>query len=426
MEVMGQLVDYRRKEVPDMLSSSERISINTNAADWLILMPNIGVEYDLRPEEWNRWALGFKLRGNWNTYHKYKPAQVYNLFEARVEVRNYYRMRGINKYFPKYEKWDILGKLFYNRRDSVRVVDGEEINPSRHPNITYYRGAYLTFSQYSMLVFGSRGNQGIAINAGVMFGVLKPLYQFANGRSIDLDLGISAGLCLTNADEFRHDRESNCYPITKKGSFRIVPFPVINEARVGLVYRFGDGSHPLTKKYRYRYDVDNKPDTAYINGEKVITPGYRQRYEDMIDRQDSIKQAEATRAKFVGELQQEFDRLFEKIYPEVLKKHQADAQQNAQKEADKKKAQEAAAKQAEADKKKAAADQKKAAAEQKKAAAEQKKAEKDAKKKNKKSDEAEKSEEAVKPEETEKPEATQPVEPTEATQPAEDRKEVEE
>ena len=41
----AQVVD--RKPQTDTLSVADRLSVRTNAADWLLLLPNIGVELDL-------------------------------------------------------------------------------------------------------------------------------------------------------------------------------------------------------------------------------------------------------------------------------------------------------------------------------------------------------------------------------------------
>ena len=313
----AQLVSYQQKAVPDTLTFAERFSISTNAFDWLILLPNISVEYDIRPEEWNKWAVGFKLRGNWKTWNKegFKPAQVYNLIEGRFEVRNYFRTRIVNaenaKYFPKPEGF--FKKLLTNRRDSV----------VKHPNLTYYRGGYVSFSKYSFRLFSATGHQGIAAQAGVLFGIVRPLYQFANGNSMDLDLGISGGVCFTKADEYGYDRENNCYPIQKRNGWQIVPYPVINEARVAFVYRFGDGSNMITHKYRDRYDVDEAYRTAHQN------------------RIDSLLDAQARQAaedKVINALYHQFDSVYNMVYQNKLNEYQ---RQEAEKKAAEKAAQEA-------------------------------------------------------------------------------------
>lgn len=81
---------------------------------------------------------------------------------------------------------------------------------------------------------------------------MKPLYVFKNGNSLDFDLGVSAGLAFASYDKYRHDRESDCYPVTKRSQSGV--HPVVSDLHVGFVYRLG--SYPVTKKYRWRYDCD--------------------------------------------------------------------------------------------------------------------------------------------------------------------------
>lgn len=298
--VTAQTVDYTQKSRPDTLTFAERFSVSTNAFDWLILLPNIGFEYDIRPEQWNRWAIGFKIRGNWQTTHTYKPAQVYNLLELRGEVKNYYRLRKYSKYFSRPEKKDYLGRIFNTGRDTVK-----------HTNTTYYRGAYLAYSNYSMMLLSSTGHQGTAISGGVLVGMVKPLYQFANGNSLDFDMGFSAGICVTKADKYGYDRESNCYPLEKKATgWQIVPFPVISEVRLALVYRFGDGSHPLTKKYRYRYDVDES-----------YRAKWNERAENEIRKRDSIAAAN----RHIAAMKHSFDSIYHQVEPGLQKEYQSQA-----------------------------------------------------------------------------------------------------
>ena len=346
-----------QKYAPDTLSFADRISVNTNAVDWLLLLPNIGVEFDIRPEEWNRWTLGLKVRGNWQTSHTFKPAQVYNLIEAKMEARHYYRLRTSNKYFRTPGKRNYVARAYSNVRDSI----------VRHPNITYYHGGYLAFSNYSMKLLGSTGHQGNAISGGLLFGMVKPLYQFANGHSLDLDMGFSAGLCFTKADEYGYDSESNCYPLVEKAKgWQLVPFPVIDDVHVAFIYRFGDGKHMLTKKYRDRYDVDEV---------------YRNAWHDRIDYEVAQRDSAAQADRHISSMQEDFDSIYNKVYPILLQKYKAEQAAEAAKQQH----QREAVRQAEAQKKAAAAAQKAAQQAAKKAAADQKKAEKEAAKALKKS-----------------------------------------
>ena len=89
--VRAQVMDTGHKV--DTLSTAERLSLRSNAVDWLLLVPNVGIEYDILSTNWNRWSVGLNLRYNWQTSHTYKPGLVYNVAEARLEVRTYYRIR---------------------------------------------------------------------------------------------------------------------------------------------------------------------------------------------------------------------------------------------------------------------------------------------------------------------------------------------
>lgn len=79
----------------DTLSLAERLSFHTNMVDWTLLTPNVGVEFDVRSTNWNRWAVGMDLRYNWQTKNTFKSGLVYNIMGARLYFRNYWRPRQI-------------------------------------------------------------------------------------------------------------------------------------------------------------------------------------------------------------------------------------------------------------------------------------------------------------------------------------------
>ncbi len=223
----------------DTLKWNERISLHTNAVDWALLIPNIGVEYDIRSTNWNRWAVGMSAKTKWRTNSRFKQRLFYNVSEVRFEFRNYWRTRQIDgREVTKHTSF--IDKLFSCRRTVVK-----------HPHTTYYRGVYASAGDYSFLV-DRRGRQGKFVSGGVTYGAMYPMYVFKSGNSLDLDLGISVGLVATNMEKFR--LVDDCYERTQPGKWKIVPFPMPTEARVGLVYRLG--KYPINKKYRWRYDVD--------------------------------------------------------------------------------------------------------------------------------------------------------------------------
>lgn len=194
----------------------------------------------MKSTNWNRWAVGLTLKTKWNTPATFKNRVFYNITEVRADFRNYWRTRQINNKVPAHTGF--IDRLFSCRR---RVV--------KHPKTTYYRGAYMSFSDFS-IKFGREGHQGKALSAGITYGIIKPLYAFRTGNTLDLDLGFDAGFVAVNSEKFIYNRADNCYTRTKQGSWKVVPFPMPTAARVGFVYRFG--SYPITKKYRWRYDAD--------------------------------------------------------------------------------------------------------------------------------------------------------------------------
>lgn len=291
-------INHEQLRTPDTLNVAERLQISTNFVDWAIQLPNISFEYDLGGVTWNRWALGAKLRGNWKTKHDYKPAQVWNLLEARGELRYYWRTRKISNEYPRHS--NKLLQLFSCRRDSVK-----------HPNTTYYRGVYVSAMRYSVLVT-KHGYQGAALSAGFLYGIVKPLYQLASGNTIDLDLGISAGLYFTHYNKFRHDRESDCYENLEATNWHLIPFPLINELKVGLVYRFTNSpKHQLGQRYRWRYDVDEE---------------FRDRITSSMKREKEIRDSVAKDLRNLNEVQRYFNRIYNENYNRILRQMQNNRQ----------------------------------------------------------------------------------------------------
>lgn len=233
----AQFVDTQAKE--EKLSLADRISFKTNAIDWLTLTPNLGVEFDVRGTNWNRWAAVVNVKGNIKGEHTFTPGIVFEHQQLRIEGRNYWRTRQIdNRSVTFHEK--PIDKLFSLRR--VR---------SKHPLTTYYRGFYLAYDRFDHL-FASTGYRGQAISGGFTYGIVRPLYQYSNGNSIDFEVGIAAGAAFAKYDQYKNDRAANAYVTTSVGNKKICP--TISDVHVGFIYRLG--KTPITKKYRYRYDVD--------------------------------------------------------------------------------------------------------------------------------------------------------------------------
>lgn len=248
----AQVMDNSRRV--DTLSLAERLSLRTNIVDWSLMVPNVGVEYDLRRENWSRYSLNLNIRYRPRTSGTFVRPVRFDLFEATVEGRMYWRERKAtpNGYLRRHNHW--WDKLF-----SCRTM-----LPS-HPNWIFYRGVYLSYSDYDLYLSGHDGRQGEMLSAGFTWGFVKPFLAFQNGSSVDMEFGVSAGIGYTGYDRFRHDNERNVYYRTGTRDWHIVKYPVVRDLHVAMVYRFG--RYPIQRKYRWRYDVDmafrNRRDADY-------------------------------------------------------------------------------------------------------------------------------------------------------------------
>lgn len=239
--VSAQVMDNSRRV--ERLSTRERVSLRTNVVDWALMVPNIGIEYDLRPENWNRYSVNLNLRYRPHTSGTFVRPAVYDIFEATVEGRMYWRERKAEPsgYLRRHIHW--WDKLFSCRN----------MLPS-HPNWIFYRGAYLSYTDYNLYIRSHHGRDGEAIMAGLTWGFVKPFIAFQNGNSLDMEFGISAGLAYYHQQRYVHDNKTNSYPKRGIDNWQLAHYPVVRDLHVAVVYRFG--KYPIQKKYRWRYDVD--------------------------------------------------------------------------------------------------------------------------------------------------------------------------
>ena len=224
------------------LSFKDRWGFKTNAIDWLLTVPNVGVEFDLGNTIRNKHTIGANLKWNWNTSQKYKPSIVFNLFDARIEWRQYFRTRRrytnttMKDGFMKYLNDNILTTKRKNPRDWR----------------AYYWGIYANAASYNFKL-GKQGIQGNSYGAGVSLGYTAPLYGYRNNY-VDLEIGGSVGLAYAKYDVYEHDAESDCYPriADKCKGGHLVPFPLITDLRVAFVYRF------VSVKDKYKQSVTRR------------------------------------------------------------------------------------------------------------------------------------------------------------------------
>ena len=212
----------------------------------VLLTPNVSAEWILGRKNYSRWSVGVSYKLKWDTKNTYIPGCGFRRSEIRLEVRNYWRNLDLSS--PEFQNLPrhhfFLTRLFSQRRNHVK-----------HPNTVFYRGLYASYGSFSYL-FSSKGRQGTIAQVGILGGVIKPLYVYPSGHSISLDLGLSVGAAMVESDRFRHDREDNCYPFVSHNNRCILPFPIVSDIHMGLVFRMGKKSLP--DLYRRRYELDER------------------------------------------------------------------------------------------------------------------------------------------------------------------------
>ena len=201
----------------------DRWAFKTNAFEWLLTIPNFGVEYDLKNSIYNRWTVGMTAKYNWNTYHKYAPPTVFNLMDLRPEFRYYYRtyQKGENKVDD----------------DGNKIKYGAFARKNPKPWRASYVGGYVNYGTYT-LKFGETGHQGYVVGLGASIGYGIPLYQYNSGV-IDLEFGLSFGLQAATHDRFEHNPDGYFYTKIEQESqgLHFTPFPVLSEVKVAFVWR---------------------------------------------------------------------------------------------------------------------------------------------------------------------------------------------
>ena len=260
----------------EKMTLQQRFGFRSNAVDWLLTVPNVAVEFDLGNTIYCKHSISAGLKYNWRTYHTMAPPQVFNVLDARLEWRQYFRTRRKNAFT---EKPDFLTYL------KERVLTTQRQNPRMYR--AYFWGIYTHVTSYN-LKFGKEGKQGRAIGAGLSLGYTAPLYEYANG-ALDIELGGSIGLIYNSFDAYTHDSESHIYalnPAKSKGG-HIVPYPIINDLRVAFVYRFLS-VNDKNPKYKYKQTKDGE---RRFDRKQAIQIANRQRLDKMRFRIDSLHTA---------------------------------------------------------------------------------------------------------------------------------------
>lgn len=259
--VKAQVVDDTMHVI--YAKQADRLAIRTNPITWTLQCPNIGFEYAVRPENWNRWTVGLNVMGRWKGSNTFVPSTVFNLNEIRFDFKNYWRERfvrgegvhALEGNTDPHVKW--IDKLFSLRRKNFyNEADPKHSYPYlKHPAIVFYRGIYGSFDKYSVK-FGDMGYQGTAFSIGGTYGIIRTLHEYQRGGRLDLDLGLSAGwIYLAKCQEYSLNHVTNSYVKEANKDGKFIPFPVVTDLRLGLIYHFG--KMPLSQQYRWRYEADS-------------------------------------------------------------------------------------------------------------------------------------------------------------------------
>lgn len=216
---------------------ANRFSYRTNVFEWLLTIPNVGIEFDLFNSEYNNQTIGLTAKYNWNTFHHLAPSSLFNFLDIRPEYRYYFRTKERTRPYktkPSFKEW-LDERVFTLERQNAR------------PWRAYYIGAYTNFSTYSFK-FSPRGIQGAAVGLGASFGYDLPRYQYKK-CAIDIEFGFSVGLQLTQYDVFTYDPNGFHYTRLdeKSRGWHPTPFPVVSELKVAFVLRPESVEHKYLK-----------------------------------------------------------------------------------------------------------------------------------------------------------------------------------
>lgn len=207
----AQTADTWNRHETEKLSVKDRLAFRTNMVDWLLLTPNIGMQFDVTPWDYNKWTLGLNARWNPGTKDMFTTDLEYEMLDLKMEARRYFRQNDGRKKTPKFWR-------------------------------AYYWGVYAGYTDYMLMI--KKGYKGKHFSAGATAGWETQLYRFKNG-AVDLDLGISAGWMYGKYNKIKGDGKVGITEYDGK-DWHLIPFPVISEIRVGLVYRF----KPINDKYK--------------------------------------------------------------------------------------------------------------------------------------------------------------------------------
>lgn len=297
-----------QREKLDTLAFGKRFSFHTNMIDWLMGTPNATVELDISGSPYNRWALLGGMKYNWNTHHTQNPRIVYNVFEISGEGRYYWHTRQFTKR-DSFER-DSTVSFMSNLVRRIRTQSTLKNKPRTYRS--YYLGAYGEYDNYTILM--GNGIQGKGVGVGVSAGFTQQLYQMKHG-SIELEVGGRVGFRYTRYDKFSYEEESVCYAYEGTERKHFVPYPIIQDIHVSLIYRLASSKKKyMWNEVRAAKREEKRKVEIYERGEKLA-------------KQKEKKTAENQRKKHYADsiAAQKLKKHFEDSIADVQKKLRADS-----------------------------------------------------------------------------------------------------
>lgn len=131
----------------------------------------------------------------------------------------------------------------YNTYHKFRrnVTSGRTLSNPRNWR-AYYFGVWAGMDNWSISLSG-KGKQGQGIGLGILGGYTLPLFpqKYPREGSLDLDLGLAIGWKAVKYDAYNFEevtRHQVYNPAASQKSFKVIPYPVIQDLHVSLVWRF--------------------------------------------------------------------------------------------------------------------------------------------------------------------------------------------
>lgn len=198
----------KRKEAKVVYYSiKDRLAFRANMVSWVLATPSIGVQFDLFPQDYNKWTIGADVKWNPGVNQTFEPSLEYKMLDVKVEARKYFR-------------------------ESLTIKPGQKRMPKYWR--AYYWGVYAGYTDYAIHI--RNGFEGSHIGVGGTAGWEIPMITFATG-ALDLDLGVNAGFMFGKNTKRTENEDNTGYNYRVKG-WHFTPYPIISEIRVALVYRF--------------------------------------------------------------------------------------------------------------------------------------------------------------------------------------------